>query len=262
MGFSADWLALREPADTRARDVGLTAQLASLPPHRAPARFIDLACGTGANLRYLAPYVEGEQHWLLVDSDASLLAKVGLVPGCRIDTRQLDLVTHLHAVDFAPDVIVTASALLDLVSEGWLTELVERCRAHRCAALFALSYDGRITFTPTDTDDAWIRDLVNRHQLTDKGFGPALGPEAWRRACELFRDAGYDVHTAQSDWNLLPTERLLQQSLLEGWASAAMDLAPCESDRCRSWLARRLAHVTNETSRITAGHEDLLARPR
>src|SRR3954469_4512049 len=48
-GFSADWLALREPADTQARDVGLTAQLASLPPHRAPARFIDLACGTGAN---------------------------------------------------------------------------------------------------------------------------------------------------------------------------------------------------------------------
>jgi hypothetical protein len=70
------------------------------------------------------------------------------------------------------------------------------------------------------------------------------------------------VQTAQSDWNLPPTERLLQQSLLEGWASAAMDIAPGESDRCRSWLARRWAHVTNETSRITVGHKDVLARPR
>ena len=62
-GFSSEWLALREPADARARDAGLSVQLAQrlLLARRAraespvPARFIDLACGTGANLRYLAP---------------------------------------------------------------------------------------------------------------------------------------------------------------------------------------------------------------
>jgi len=162
----------------------------------------------------------------------------------------------------APDVVVTASALLDLVSDRWLMQLVEQCRANRCIVLFALSYDGRIALTPSDPDDEWMRRLVNRHQLGDKGFGPALGPAAAQRAGELFRAAGYDVRTARSDWQLLPTEQLLQQSLLEGWAGAAKELAPNEADRCARWLTRRLAHVANESSRIVVGHEDLLAWPR
>jgi hypothetical protein len=274
-GFSAVWLALREAADSRARDASLTAQLAQFarparPAQPAlPARFIDLACGTGANLRYLAPRVVtdlelslvGEQRWLLVDRDAALLARIGNVAGCRIETRQLDLVTGLHSLAFEPGIVVTASALLDLVSDRWLTPLVERISASRCAALFALSYDGRISLTPTDPDDEWICQLVNRHQLGDKGFGPALGPHAGQRTAELFRDAGYHVHTARSDWNLLPAEQRLQQALLEGWAAAAMELVPDEADRCRHWLARRLAHVANEASRITVGHEDVLALP-
>ena len=75
-GFSADWLSLREPADTRARDANLTTELARLARRHVPARFIDLACGTGANLRYLAPYVGGDPQWLLIDNDTALLAKV------------------------------------------------------------------------------------------------------------------------------------------------------------------------------------------
>jgi len=262
--FSAEWLALREPADARARDGALTARLAKFAQnaHRhSPAHFIDLACGTGSNLRYLAPHVGADSQWLLVDSDAALLEKVAPVPGHRIETRPLDLVTDLHTLDFAPDVIVTASALLDLVSERWLTQLVERCRANRCAALFALSYDGGITLTPADPDDDWIRQLVNCHQLGDKGFGPALGPGGWQRAAELFEEAGYIVHTAPSDWDLPPAERLLQQSLLEGWAGAAMEMASNEAHRCRGWLARRSAHVANETLRISVGHRDVLVLP-
>lgn len=296
-GFSAEWLALREPADARARDAELSAQLAQLTqcgsplvqgaqraPPRSPVRFIDLACGTGANLRYLAPRIGGDQHWLLVDNDAALLEKArGAVPGparavshpaadgaraanrasavagCRVERRRLDLTTDLHALDFAPGVVVTASALLDLVSDEWLAQLVEQCRANRCTALFTLSYDGRMEFTPSDPDDEWIRQLVNRHQLGDKGFGPALGPAASQRACELFSETGFHVRTARSDWNLLPTERSLQQALLEGWAGAATELAPNEADRCKRWLTRRLAHVVNGTSRIIVGHQDVLA---
>jgi SAM-dependent methyltransferase len=256
-GFSADWLSLREPADARARDIDLTDQLA----RRAPSRFIDLACGTGANLRYLAARVPGRQRWLLVDDDNALLEKVNAVGVAEVETRRLDLSNELHTLDFAPDVVVTGSALLDLVSDEWLVQLVKQCRASQCAALFVLSYDGRIELTPSDADDEWIRRLVNCHQIGDKGFGPALGPAAWQRACELFHQAGYQVHAARSDWNLLPAESQLQQELLEGWAGAAIELASGQADRCRDWLARRLEHVANETSQIRVGHQDLLALP-
>ena len=257
-GFSAEWLSLREPADSRARDVGLTARFVEIAHSRR--RFVDLACGTGANFRYLGPRVGGD--WRLVDSDTTLLARVGAVDGCETQTQVLDLATGLPQLDLGPQVMVTASALLDLVSDRWLVQLVGLCSASRCAALFALSYDGRIALTPSDPDDEWIRQLVNRHQLGDKGFGAALGPGAWRRTAELFREAGYQVLTARSDWNLQADESLLQQSLLDGWAGAAMELASKDEDRCRDWLARRLAHVGSGASCISVGHEDLLALPR
>ena len=61
--FSADWLALREPADRRARSAALVGRLVawlSGTSHPAggcagPLRVLDLGCGTGANLQYLAP---------------------------------------------------------------------------------------------------------------------------------------------------------------------------------------------------------------
>ncbi len=49
--------------------------------------------------------------------------------------------------------LVTASALLDLVSERWLRALAARCAGHGAAVLFALSYDGRIVCSPEDPDD-------------------------------------------------------------------------------------------------------------
>ncbi len=80
-GFSADWLQQREPFDAAARDgaaprLALDARLAAWrAPAGAPMRVIDLACGTGANLRWLAPRLGGAQQWLVVDHDAALLRR-------------------------------------------------------------------------------------------------------------------------------------------------------------------------------------------
>ncbi len=262
IGFTAEWLSLREPADTAARDVTLAARLAEKTREHAPARFIDLGCGTGANLRYLAPRLGGLQEWLLVDSDIRLLQQVRGTAHCQLETRCVDLATGLDALELAAETVVTASALLDLVSDRWLMKLTERCRASRATALFALSYDGRMTLAPADVDDEWIRWLVNRHQLGDKGFGPALGPGAATRACELFADVGHEVQSASSDWILEPGDRLLQQRLIEGWAQAAAEVVPNEATRCRKWLERRLVHLAAGTSRTTVGHQDILAGPR
>ena len=73
-GFDAAWLELREPADAAARSVALEGALAvALGGHGGTLACVDLACGTGANLRRLAPRLPGPQRWRLVDSDAALL---------------------------------------------------------------------------------------------------------------------------------------------------------------------------------------------
>ena len=204
--FESDWLALREAADVLARSSRLTRAIADRFPEDAELLVLDIATGTGANVRYLAEHLPPRQSWVLVDRDPVLLAELPmcmrswgvprgleiagegdslLVTGarlmCRLARSRRDLATDMEGGDgdiFAGRNLVTASALLDLVSERWLRAFASRCR-HSCAAvLLALTYDGRIRCSPEEPEDETIRALVNAHQQTDKGFGAALGATA------------------------------------------------------------------------------------
>jgi SAM-dependent methyltransferase len=283
-GFSADWLSLREPADAAARAGSLVEQLRT-PEASYAGRIVDLGAGTGANLRYLAPLLGGTQTWQLVDRDPELLnaaaarlrtwavgADVELTEAagelvmhgarfdCRVRCERLDLASELAALALPSGALVSASALLDLVSARWLRALTRRCFEAGAPVLFALSYDGRIGFSPPDSEDEFVRALVNRHQLSDKGFGPALGPAAARRAAGMFRALGYRVRTARSDWRLGPEARALQMALIDGWFGAAGEVASGETRRLDYWHARRRRLIDRGESTLAVGHIDLLGR--
>jgi len=196
-------------------------------------------------------------RWLLVDHDADLLARVPR--SSDVETRCLDLSALKDPTIFAGRALVTGSALLDLVSETWLRGLVARCASEGSMVLFALTYDGRIDCTPGDPDDATIAALVNEHQKTDKGFGPALGPDAPAAAERAFAAADYRVRRARSDWTLTPASGELQRQLIDGWAHAASEIAPARTALVNAWRDRRLAHVHAHRSHILVGHEDLWA---
>ena len=263
-GFSAEWLELREPADTAARSERLTRALADALPQGAAIDVLDLGAGTGANLRFLSARLPHPQRWLLVDHDGALLRRVraDAVLRLSIATRQLDLAaldTSAVADLFAGRALVSASALLDLVSLEWMRALAARCAASGAAVLFALTYDGRIECTPADPDDDAIRDLVNAHQRTDKGFGPALGPDAAWHAAQCLADRGYCVDRDRSDWVLASDAAELQRQLVDGWARAAADIAPARAAFIDAWRRRRLAHLAAGRSQMVVGHEDLVA---
>jgi hypothetical protein len=263
-GFSAEWLAIREVSDTRARSAALTSAIGD---RLAGRRVLDLAAGTGANVRYLERFLPGARdrgQWLLVDNDPALLAKAAVLLGSGVDTRVIDLSAAFEpgaANLCAGQDLVTASALLDLVSERWLNALARRCADVRSAVLFALNYNGDISCSPGEPDDAVVRELVNRHQRIDKGFGPALGPDATASAAVAFAALGYHVRRERSDWVLGEGMTALQQQLIEGWADAAGEIAPEETARVNGWKARRLKHVRDGRSRIVVGHEDLAGWP-
>ena len=263
-GFSPAWLALREPADRAARSARLAHLVAARLPRDTPLRIVDLGAGTGSNARYLAPIFPPRQRWLLVDHDPALLAQatVGDTASVEVETRPVDLnaIADADARTLFPNAaVVTASALLDLVSEDWLRALAEHCRETGAALLFALSYDGRIDFSPDEPEDAEVRDLVNRHQRTDKGFGPALGPDATDAADRILRGLGYHVEREPTDWTLGAESCELQRRLIDGWADAAIEMAPDRRDAIESWRSRRRAHVAVEQSRVVVGHWDLAA---
>ena len=283
----AHWLRLREPADIAARSDALTRAVADGMVPGEPLSLLDLGTGTGSNIRYLAERLPGPQRWLAVDRSAALLATLperitswattsgyeawtdegrcgvrGADVRCEIETHQGDLGTLDDPRLFAGRHIVTASALLDLVSESWLRALAARCRAENAVALFTITYNGRFECTPADAEDEAVRDLFNRHQKTDKGLGgPAAGPDAAAIAEQCFLQAGYRVRREPSDWQLGPAERDLQRLLIEGWADAATEMAPDRAADIARWRARRLAPVEAGHSHVVVGHDDLAAWP-
>ena len=287
-GFSAAWLDLREPADRAARSSALVEALRAHHPPSAPWTVVDLGAGTGANLRYLAPALGGRQQWLLVDEDAALLeaARVALARwagklgaavdadehgmrigapelGCDVRSVRLDLAHDLPELAVPRGSLVTASALLDLVSAEWLEALADICRAAEAEVIFALTYDGRIEVTPGAGDDAFAAECFNRHQRRDKGFGPALGPGAAAAAARIFASRGYALEEAPSPWRLDGRrDRRLQAELLHGWLVAALEAAPESRARLEHWHAEHRRHVDSGAAGMRVGHRDIAGRLR
>ncbi|NCA88963.1 MAG: class I SAM-dependent methyltransferase [Gammaproteobacteria bacterium] len=347
--FSADWLALREPADRRARDGHLVDLLRSygarlstgtaedagvggvnrkppafitgpggveaatsvspdadqsrrwpddralagqLDPTRAvpcsPWRILDLGCGTGSNLRYLAPRLGAapvamawrQQEWWCLDRDPRLLAELERrIPPTATRASDLDLVVKTLRQDLARGVgsllplpldartLVTASALLDLVSADWLAGLLWACAASASPLLLVLTYDGRVELSPAHPLDGTLVDLFNAHQRRDKGLGPALGPTAPERLALLADEWGFAREVSPSDWVLGPGDAELVTALIEGWAAAAWEQAEGEPEAARlavaigSWREARLAQNASGWLRLRVGHQDALLLP-
>ena len=258
-GFSAAWLALREPHDRRARNAEvLDAVVAAFASHIS-LNVADIGCGTGSTYRALSPRLPPTQRWRLYDNDLSLLARAN--GPANVTTVPLDLAHDLEAaLDGAVD-LVTTSALLDLVSPAWLERFATEAAARRLPVYAALSYDGRAKLDPADALDVKIVAAVNAHQRTDKGFGRALGPAAARAAIEQFERLDYVVVQGVSDWVFQPPDREIQAEILSGWAAAARETGDLPLGDVIGWLTRRRELVSQGRSTIRVGHVDFFARP-
>jgi len=266
----AEWLALREHADAAARSMRLARLVAGQLRGRDPVRILDLGTGTGSNIWYLANHLgEARQQWLALDRDPFLLNRVrdnaprrlaGRAGGVTIETRETDL-GRLDFTDLVADRdLVTASALLDLVSDTWLQSLAEDCRAAGAAALFAITYNGHSECSPVEPEDDRVLALFNRHQHRDKGLGgPAAGPDAVDSAVRAFTAVGYHVEREATEWRLDASDGPLQRELIEGWAYAATETDPSSADNIADWRRRRIEHVQRGHSKIVVGHDDIAA---
>lgn len=264
--FATDWLRLREPADHAARSKGLTIRLRDyLERAQSPVNILDLGAGTGSNQRYLGSRLQGRQQWCLVEPDAALI-RVGR-QGQRdqfSDVQWVQKQVTPHNLDnVVPSTVdvITASALLDLMSGDWLQALAQTAARRQAALLIVLSYCGHFELQPVDAGDQWLCNTVNNHQHRDKGTGAAAGPQATAILSEALANRGFKVITEPSPWILDHRHTLLMQALMSGWCEAAREQAPAHQASIDEWQARRQAQLHGGQLRIRVEHIDLLALP-
>jgi hypothetical protein len=264
----SEWLRLREPADAAARAPELVEEVRLYLPTDGGAAIHDLGCGTGSMARWLAVRLTGPQHWVMYDRDAELLALAAADPPgeasdgapVTIETRRRNI-TRLKPEELAGAALITASALLDMLTAEELERLVATCAGTGCPVLIALSVTGRVELTPTDPFDQRVTDAFNAHQRRTTGAGRLLGPDAVGAAVEGFTRLGVDVLVRPSPWRLGPGQAALAAEWFTGWLAAACEQQPELGAQAPSYARRRLAEAAAGRLSVTVHHQDLLARP-
>jgi hypothetical protein len=241
-GVSPDWLAQREPADAAARSEELAERLARSLPAGERLVVHDLGGGSGAMGRWLAPRLPGPQHWVVHDRDADLL---DLAP---FETRRSDI-TRLAPGDLAGASLVTASALLDLLTREELQRMLDACSG--LPMLLALTVAGRVGLTPPEPLDARVGAAFDDHQRR----GGRLGPDAVAAAVEALGD---DVLVRPSPWHLGAAHADLTAEWLDGWIGAACDQEPALTAEASAYRGRRLTQLAAGELSVSVDHRDLL----
>jgi hypothetical protein len=243
---SPAWLELREPADAAARSTGLAERLRR---HLPAGRLVihDLGGGTGAMGRWLAPRLPGPQHWVVHDRDETLLELAAVT----FEARRTDI-ARLTPGDVAGANLVTASALLDLLTRDELDRILGACSG--LPMLLALTVLGRVTLSPADPLDAPIAAAFNAHQRR----GRLLGPDAVAAAVDAL---GVEVIVRPSPWRLDAAHADLTAEWLRGWVAAACEQEPALAAEAGAYRNQRLAQAAAGELAVTVDHADLLVLP-
>lgn len=266
---SRGWLALREPADAAARSVDLSERLAG--SGAAAGRWVihDLGGGTGSMGRWLAPRLSGAQHWVVHDRDADLLVVAAADrPGpaadgaaVTVEPRQSDL-TRLGVDDLVGASLITASALLDMLTADELAGLITVCAGAGCPMLLTLSVVGRVQLDPPDPLDRRVTAAFNDHQRRATERGRLLGPDAVEFALEEFGRLGREVLVRESPWRLDAAQVDLAAEWFTGWVGAACEQQAELAAEADAYTRLRLEQVRDGRLTVTVEHADLLVLPR
>lgn len=264
----ADWLAIRETADAAARSKDLVEALRPYLPTDGMV-IHDLGCGTGSMARWLAPRLAGRQRWVGYERDDELLALASAtappssLDGVPVTTEgRLRDITRLPDTDLDGASLITASALLDMMTSAEIDRLVTTIAAARCPALISLTVVGRVDLSPGHPVDRRVGEAFNEHQTRESGHGRGAGPHAARVAADGLARAGLTVTSAPSPWQLDSTCTPVLTAWLDGWVHAAGEQEPALRGEATEYLRWRQGQAAAGRLSATVHHLDLLALPR
>jgi hypothetical protein len=103
--------------------------------------------------------------------------------------------------------------------------------------------------------------LFNRHQRTDKGLGPALGPDATACLSRHLATRGFRIMIGESPWRMDDGMAALHTELLRGLRAPLLEMSGRPEAAIDAWLEYRLASIHEPNGSGLVGHTDILALP-
>jgi hypothetical protein len=211
--------------------------------------------------RWLTPLLPGPQHWVAHDRDADLLAFALANPpngaAVTVEARTTDL-GQLRPRELAGASLITASALLDILTKDEISTLAGVCSGAGCPILVTLSVIGQVEITPAEPVDRLVAAAFDAHQRRTTEWGRLLGPDAVSFAVEKFGRLGREVLVRPSPWRLGPAQADVVAEWFAGWVAAACEQDPALTAQRDQYTRHRLAQLAAGQLEVTVAHADLL----
>ena len=268
-----DWLDLRAPFDDAARQCALplldNAAGALTVDCERPLVVIDIGAGTGNSMRWfdrhLRERLPGRSlQRVLVDADEAALEVAAQRFGEDVTTVAAPIASlpdiaakALAEASLAStqpgNLLITGSALLDVLTREDMVAIAETLRRYSGIGLFLLSISGRWRLRPPHPDDEILDEAFGRHQRRESRLGTqavaALDVEA--------RRIGAQVESSPSPWHLeAPKDSEFLTRFLTERVDAAIEEDPRLAARGRAWLAQRLNALEEQDPAETGGAGD------
>ena len=253
-----------EAIDRRFRNGDVSDALTGWFSGRSALRVLDLACGTGANMRALAPILPPDQDWIMLTGSEAEEEQVRdllfrwapaaeeIAGGLKIERQGLRIAVRFERHDVAasgtmPDCEAAGLVVLDQNALR-LTTSTFAAIANACARMGAVVharclYDGRIKLQPHHPADAQMTAALHRRLMEQTPLGAASGPLAASQLAERLELAGYSVIEGPGNAVLKAagpqgTDGALMRAILSQMAEAQRAVARGHDKMIDTWAAR------------------------
>lgn len=258
-GFGQSWLSCRAPYDALARNKELEQHAWTLLQHHPNPVVMDLGCGSGNNVLFLAERWPDVGTWLGIDHDESLISAASercrqahlAFQGLVADVLDLNQLLQSHQPD-----LVVANAVFDLFTADMMNALLKDLKEARIPMLTTLNYTSMSWGEPL-ADEAEIIGLYEAHMVRPRPSGNGLGPKAPELIMNTVKYLGGKTVMRDSVWDIPADDSAMLGHLLGFMGGSVPQMITPKSLQAPAithWLKQRKLHPSS--LRVT--HQDIL----